>query len=189
MTVAVRVLGPAWATADRVELYANGVKVREAAIEDKGKAGVKWAGEWVLPRPAHDIHLVAVATGPGVEALHWPVAKPYQPAAPVVRKRVIGVTGAVWLDADGDGRRTSALGYAQKVMADAGDGLAEGGPGAGRVRRGGGRPGAPGCSGPRDTRPVTRTCGTRRRAAGEPVLRGFDAYAAAWRDSQVAGRR
>ena len=39
VTVAVRVLGPAWATADRVELYANGVKVREAAIEDEGKAG------------------------------------------------------------------------------------------------------------------------------------------------------
>ena len=35
--VAVRVLGPAWATADRVELYANGVKVREAAIEDDGQ--------------------------------------------------------------------------------------------------------------------------------------------------------
>ena len=50
-----KVLGPAWATADRVELYANGVKVHEAAIKDEGKAGEKWSGKWTLPRPAHDV--------------------------------------------------------------------------------------------------------------------------------------
>jgi hypothetical protein len=188
VTVAVRVLGPSWATADRVELYANGVKVREAEIEDRGKAGVKWAGEWVLKRPAHDAYLVAVATGPGVEALHWPVAKPYQPASPAVRKRVIGLTGAVWLDADGDGRRTSALGYAQKVMADAGGdwrkavralaGFDEAVTAqAAGLLRAAGHP------------PTDRDVRDAARATGEQVLRGFDAYAAAWRDSQVAGRR
>ena len=79
VVASVRVLGPAWATADRVELYANGVKVREATIKDGEKAGVKWSGKWTLPRPAHDVHLVAVATGPGVEGLFWPIGKPYQP--------------------------------------------------------------------------------------------------------------
>ena len=34
MKVAVRVLGPSWVTADTVELYANGQKIREARIAD-----------------------------------------------------------------------------------------------------------------------------------------------------------
>jgi hypothetical protein len=115
--VAVRVLGPAWTTADRVELYANGCKVHEEKIRDGGRAGVKWSGEWTLPRFKQDVYLVAVASGPGVRALYWPIAKPYQPSSPVVRRRVIGVTGAVWLDGDGDGKHTSARGYAERLLA------------------------------------------------------------------------
>jgi hypothetical protein len=46
VVVAVRVLAASWATADRVELYANGVKIHETAIEDKGRAGEKWAGKY-----------------------------------------------------------------------------------------------------------------------------------------------
>src|SRR5207302_4696068 len=82
--VRVRVLGPSWVKADRVELYANGVKVREAAVADDGRAGVKWSAEWTLPRPRRDVYLVAVATGPGVTGLYWPIAKPYQPDSPAV---------------------------------------------------------------------------------------------------------
>src|SRR5262249_18246698 len=48
--VAVRVLGPSWVKADKVELYANGSKIREAQIEKGKQPGVKWAGEWHLPR-------------------------------------------------------------------------------------------------------------------------------------------
>jgi hypothetical protein len=118
--VAVRVLGPAWVTADRVELYANGMKIREARIEDGRGAGVKWSSEWTLPRFRHDVHLVAVASGPGVTDLYWPIAKPYQPMSPVVERRVLGLTGAVWLDADGDGQRTSAAEYARRLQRDAG---------------------------------------------------------------------
>src|SRR5262249_53706982 len=77
--VAVRVLGLSWVKADRVELYASGVKIREAPIAGGGKAGVLWSGEWTLPRFRHDVHLVAVAGGPGVTGLYWPVARPYQP--------------------------------------------------------------------------------------------------------------
>jgi hypothetical protein len=117
--VTVRVLGPAWVTADKVELYANGLKIREAAIRDDRRPGVKWSGEWDLPRSRHDVHLVAVATGPGVTDLFWPIAKPYQPASPVVARRVIGVTGAVWLDGDGDGRRTSARSHAERLLREA----------------------------------------------------------------------
>jgi hypothetical protein len=62
------------------------------------------------------VHLVAIASGPGVRELYWPIAKPYQPTSPLVDRRVIGSTGAVWLDNDGDGRRTSALEYAERLL-------------------------------------------------------------------------
>src|SRR5439155_25833855 len=74
--VAVRVLGPGWVTADKVELYANGCKIREVSISDGKRPGVKWAGEWTLPRFKHDVHLAAIATGPGMRELYWPIAKP-----------------------------------------------------------------------------------------------------------------
>jgi hypothetical protein len=115
--VAVRVLGPNWVKADKIELYANGHKIREAKIAFmENKFGVKWAGEWVLPRFRHDVHLVAIASGPGVTDLYWPIAKPYQPTSPKVNRRVIGATGAVWIDGDGDGRRSSASAYAQRLL-------------------------------------------------------------------------
>jgi hypothetical protein len=114
--VSVRVQGPGWVTADKVELFANGKKIREAAITEGKKPGVKWLGEWMLPRFRHDVHLVAIATGPGVRELYWPIRKPYQPTSPVVNLRAIGSTGAVWIDGDGDGRRTSAYEYAQQLV-------------------------------------------------------------------------
>src|SRR3954469_19285089 len=62
--VTVDVLGPSWAAADRVELFADGVKVEEARIDpspDVRKAKVAWT----MRRPRHDVSLVAVASGPG----------------------------------------------------------------------------------------------------------------------------
>ncbi|HEV3386445.1 MAG TPA: CehA/McbA family metallohydrolase [Gemmata sp.] len=185
IAVAVRVLGPAWTKADRVELFMNDVKVREAAIEDKGKAGEKWSGSWVLPRPRHDVHIAAVATGPGMNKLFWPIAKPYQPTSTIVSKRAIGLTGAVWIDGDGDGRRTSAREYARKLIEDAGgdwgkvlpmltdydEAVAAQVAGLLRVR---------GIS------PSDKDVRKAASEAGEHVLRGFDAYAEAWRENQVA---
>ncbi len=116
--VADRVLGPSWVKADKVELYANGRKIKEAVIRPVETVGVKWEGGWKLPRFGHDVHLVAVASGPGVRELYWPIAKPYQPSTPVVNKRVISITGAVWLDGDGDGdgKRSSAFDYASRLF-------------------------------------------------------------------------
>jgi hypothetical protein len=119
--VAVRVLGPSWVTADTVALYANGQKIREARIPKVQPAGVKWSGEWTLPRFKHDVHLVAIATGPGISELYWPIAKPYQPASPHVNRRVIGTSGAVWIDGDGDGKRTCARHHAQRLARLASD--------------------------------------------------------------------
>jgi hypothetical protein len=183
--VAVRVLGPSWTTADRVELYANGRKVREAIIKDGGKAGLKWQGVWTLPRFRHDVHLIAVATGPGVTALHWPIARPYQPTSSVVRRRVIGATGAVWLDGDGDGKRSSAREYARLLQRQAGGDWRK------LVR----------ALGEYDEAVAAQAAGLLRvqgvsiqekavqdaaRAAGAQVRRGFEAYAETWRESELA---
>lgn len=118
VVVSVRVLGPGWSRADRISLYANGQKIHEAAItaERKDTMGVKWSGSWILPRPEHDIFLVAVAEGPGTSVPFWPVAKPYQPASPDWTPQVIGSTGAVWIDADKDGKYTSAYTYAKELL-------------------------------------------------------------------------
>jgi hypothetical protein len=188
--VVVRVRGPSWVMADRVELYANGHKIREARMDARQRSPLKWVGEWTLPRPRHDMHLVAVATGPGVTELYWPIARPYQPDSPVVERRIIGSTGAVWIDADGDGKRTSALEYARRLLAKAGGdwrklvgALAEydeavAAQAAGLLQA---RGVSAGEAGVRDA----------ARKAGAQVARGFQAYWEAWRESQVAraGRR
>lgn len=117
ITVAVRVLGPTWTKAERVTLYANGQKIKEAAITEGGVPGVKWSGSWTLPRPQHDVFLVAVAEGPDPHVPFWPIAKPYQPTSPAWQARIFGSSGAAWVDADGDGSRTSAYAYALQVVA------------------------------------------------------------------------
>ncbi len=120
-----RVLGPHWSRANRVQLFANGHVIREASIPESPDAtlplGVKWRGDWTIPKPKHDVHLVAIATGPGIDGLYWKTAKPYQPTSPDGEARPIGCSGAVWLDVDGDGRRTSARDYAERLVAAAGN--------------------------------------------------------------------
>jgi len=53
--------------------------------------------------------------------LYWPMARPYQPTSSAVNLRVLGVSGAVWIDGDGDGQRTSARGYADKLLKSLGN--------------------------------------------------------------------
>jgi hypothetical protein len=113
--ISVRVLGPSWVKADKVELYANGSLIRTVRISDP-KAPVQWSGTWKIPCRKHDFHLVAIASGPGVTEAYWPIARPYQATSPHVERRIVGSTGAVWIDGDGDGKRTSAHGYAQRTL-------------------------------------------------------------------------
>jgi hypothetical protein len=117
VAVEVRVSGPGWTRADRVSLYANGRRIRTLEIPHGDRPGEKWSGTWRLPRPAHDVFLVAIAEGPGEHRAFWPIVKPYQPTSPDWTPRVIGSSGAVWIDADGDGRRTAARTYAVRLMA------------------------------------------------------------------------
>ncbi|WP_145367373.1 CehA/McbA family metallohydrolase [Maioricimonas rarisocia] len=182
--VDIRVLGPHWVQADRVELFMNGVKIRETAIsagDNSLPTGVKWQGRWTIPRPPHDVHLVAIAWGPGIDGSYWKTAKPYQPTSQDWQPRVFGCSGALWIDADGDGSRTSARTYAERIIEDVqGDlpALLE------RLadydeaiviqaahlhRLAGGSPIDP-----------------RVQAAGERLRRGFRRYFEAWRETQQA---
>jgi hypothetical protein len=117
--VHVRVLGPHWVSADRVMLFANGALIREERITDhqdsRRERGVKWQGDWQIERPIHDVHLVAIAMGPGIDQPYWRTAKPYQPISTDPTTHVIGCSGAIWLDSD-DGQRTSARDYAERLV-------------------------------------------------------------------------
>jgi hypothetical protein len=113
--VEATVLGPSWVQADHVALYANGIMIREQAIHDDHRGGEKARITWQIPKPAHDVHLVVIATGPGVTEPFWELPRPYQPSGKTFVPRVVGSTNPVWLDADGDGRFQSAFAYAQAL--------------------------------------------------------------------------
>ena len=125
--IKVAVLGPSWVTATNVALFANGLKIREetlanpsAGVNRPVKPGVKAELDWTLPCPAHDVHLVAIATGPGVTAPFWAIPRPYQPTSPKWESRVIASTNPILLDVDGDRKFSSARDYAKKLIADHG---------------------------------------------------------------------
>ncbi len=118
LQVAVDVVGPSWVSADRVELYANGIKVREQVIAPSDRIE-KARVDWSLPLPRHDVHLVAIASGPGVIGPFWDIPRPYQPASKAFTPRVIGSTNPIWIDADNDGRFSSARDYATRVVTQA----------------------------------------------------------------------
>jgi hypothetical protein len=188
VSVTVRVLGPGWTTADKLELYMNGRKLREVRIEGGQRPGVKWEGSWTLPHCKHDYYLAAVATGPGVTGLYWPIAKPYQPTSPKVERRVLGATGAVWIDGDGDGQWTSAREYAMRLWREAKEDV----------------PKFIGLLGNHDEATAVQAAALLRakgvslydvavldgaKTAGQHVEIGFRAYADAWRESQLARAR
>jgi hypothetical protein len=114
--VSVRVLGPGWLKADRVSLYANGKKIRDETIKEDNIKGVKWSGSWTVQVSGQDLFLVAIAEGPGHSTPFWQIAKPYQWTSPEWKPKVIGASGAVWIDSDKDGKKTSAFDYAGKVI-------------------------------------------------------------------------
>ena len=113
--VDVSVWGPGWTKAEQLELYSNGAKIREARVEGRS-AGEKARALWKIPRPAQDTHLVAIATGPGVRDVAWPIPYPYQPSTPRWSPLVIGSTNPVWLDADGDGTFTAPRAWAKRLV-------------------------------------------------------------------------
>ena len=116
--VSVRVLGPGWLKADRVSLFANGQLIKVATIKGNGSNGVKWSGSWTIPMTKQDMFFVAIAEGPETPIPFWQIPKPYQRTSAEWKPRVVGSSGAVWVDADGDGKKTSAYDYANKLISN-----------------------------------------------------------------------
>lgn len=115
----LRVAAPHWIQADRVLLYANGVEIESQKIRLNAPgdvAAMEWTADWTIDCPGHDTHLVAIATGPGISGMHWKTAKPYQPKSPDWIAQVIGCSGAIWLDVDGDSKPTNARRYAKRIV-------------------------------------------------------------------------
>ncbi len=124
--VDIRVLGPHWVSASRIQLYVNGELVKEETIKKSNTHnGVKWSGKWTLKTPQHDVHLVAIATGPGIDKAYWRTAKSYQPTSPHFESTLLGCSGAIWIDADHDGKRTSARDYAKRLYSKEGKNLSK----------------------------------------------------------------
>jgi len=114
LVVSISVQGPSWVNADKVSLYANGIKIKEAVIKKTNKA-LKWTGVWEIPSPNHDVYLVAIAEGPAVKFPFWQIAKPFQHSSANWDPRVIGSTGVIRIDADGDGQFSAAYYYAKRL--------------------------------------------------------------------------
>lgn len=94
LPVRVRVSAPSWIRPREVRLFVNGVPAAEHAIEAATGAAVDETWSAVIPRPAHDAWVVAVALGDGIEGPYWPTMKDY----------TCGATNPVRVDVDGDGR-------------------------------------------------------------------------------------
>lgn len=112
VAVSLKVMGPGWTSVNRISLYANGKKIREALVTPINFPGVKWKETWVFPKFKNDVFLVAIAEGPYIYLPFWPLVKPFQPRSPKWTPAVVGSSGAVWIDSDGDGEATSAYTYA-----------------------------------------------------------------------------
>jgi hypothetical protein len=54
----------------------TGPRIRDEWIERGAAGGEKARLRWKIGRPKNDVHLVAVASGPGVRELYWPLAQP-----------------------------------------------------------------------------------------------------------------
>lgn len=122
--VEITVTGPAWAGVTTVQLFRNGELFRNFDVppEQSKKPGLKWSTRLALDDLTHDVFLSAVAIGPGITAMHWPCAKPYQPTTSRFTPYVLGATGAVFIDADRSGAFDSALACARRIVdAAAGD--------------------------------------------------------------------
>jgi hypothetical protein len=115
VNVELRVAAPSWSKATQLRLYANGGLLKTLDFSNSTTS----SHQLKIDRPKHDVHLVAVATGPGITSPYWPTAKPYQPASPDWEPYTLAVAGPIWLDADGDGRRSTPRDYAERLFAEA----------------------------------------------------------------------
>ncbi|MEZ0263859.1 MAG: CehA/McbA family metallohydrolase [Phycisphaerae bacterium] len=127
LDVELVVSGPSWARASKAEVYVNGElwKTIDIAADQAAKPGIKLQATLKLPRPPHDVFVTALAIGPGITEPYWPAAKPYQPTNSHWSPYALGITGAVYLDADDDGRFDSAADIAARLVKRSGNDTAQ----------------------------------------------------------------
>ena len=118
--VTVHADSPSWSWVQKVELYANGTKIRETEYL-KPAMRLRRSSGFVLKRPFHDVYLVGIATGPGITAPFAETPKPYQPSSKTFTPHVLASTNPIWIDGDGDGKYTSPRGYAEQLVKDYGN--------------------------------------------------------------------
>lgn len=120
--VFVDVYAPSWVKLDKVRLFIDGSETTLVPSEDDTGNRCHRSFTWTLPKYKYDFKVVALAQGPGVDKPFWPIAKPYQPASPDWKSYVIGCSGAIKIDGDGDGKYSSPYDYAKTLFAEsAGD--------------------------------------------------------------------
>jgi hypothetical protein len=117
--VTVHADAPSWTWVQKVELFANGVKIRETDYLQP-RVRLRRSSGFVLNRPFHDLYLVGIATGPGITAPFAETPKPYQPSSKTFTPKVLASTNPIWIDGDGDGKYTSPRGYAEQLVKDYG---------------------------------------------------------------------
>jgi hypothetical protein len=115
--VAITVRGPSWSAATELVVYSNATPVWKRRLDGNRKPGIKYSEVARIPVPSHDTALVAVATGPGIGEPFWEVRKPYQPTSLDWTPMVLGVSRAIWIDADADGRIEAPLEIAKRLIA------------------------------------------------------------------------
>ncbi len=100
-----------------MRLFANGVESSSPVARSRRistNVGVETLAI-SLHKPAHDTFYVTIVTVDGNPEPSWGLARPYQPTSPHIDLQMIGVTNPIWIDADGDGKFTSAREYAVQL--------------------------------------------------------------------------
>lgn len=120
ITATVTVKAPHWSSASRLLIFGNGKLLLEKSPSQgsSGDAPFIWQETITLPVASFDMNLVAIAMGPGIGESFWKTAKPYQPISSRWEPAVLGCSGAVWIDGDRDGKKSSARSYAEKVVGE-----------------------------------------------------------------------
>ena len=174
ITISVDVFGPGWTRADHLELYANGSILKQTRVTPTALP-LKGRFTWTIPRPLHDIYLVAVATGPGVSSPHWAIPRPYQPNSLQWSPRLLAATNPIWIDGDNDGKFTAAREYAKRVVDQVGTNSANLFPALGNFDEAVAAQAASICA-TRDVDFNGKEFQTALRRAPLPVQAGFKAY-------------
>ncbi|MGV3771282.1 MAG: CehA/McbA family metallohydrolase [Verrucomicrobiales bacterium] len=112
-----------WMQVTNIMLYVNGQQLKNDLTENPihhENEGKRYVRVFELEAKNHDYYIAAIASGPGVTAPYWPLARPYQPSSKAFVPMLLGATNPVYVDADNDGKWTSPRHYARKLLAENG---------------------------------------------------------------------